>query len=344
MKIGNLESDGRVVLGPMSGFTSAAYREFMKPFGVAFSISEMTSDSAIVHGTERTSGYVRFGSCPYTGLQLFGHDPETMANAAAIALRDNPNIDFFDVNMSCPVEKVVRSGSGSALMSDPRRCGDIVRAVRSAVDVPVTVKIRLGTTMEALNFRDVIDESVAAGTDAVSLHTRTAKERYAGSPHHSMAEGLQDRMSVPLIISGNIYTLDDAVSALEVTGAEGIMVARGGVGDPFLVTQIDTYLRTGERLPDPTVSQQIDWCLELMDAVFREKGDEVGLRKMRCFAPRFIVGCRGCREYRRRLAAEPRSREEMTALLEEIRQRKGDEVIRANGAWRNDDRDDFCCQ
>ena len=130
MKIGNLESDGRVVLGPMSGFTSAAYREFMKPFGVAFSISEMTSDSAIVHGTERTSGYVRFGSCPYTGLQLFGHDPETMANAAAIALRDNPNIDFFDVNMSCPVEKVIRSGSGSALMSDPRRCGDIVRAVR----------------------------------------------------------------------------------------------------------------------------------------------------------------------------------------------------------------------
>ena len=271
----------------------------------AFSISEMTSDSAIVHGTERTSGYVRFGSCPYTGLQLFGHDPETLANAATTALRDNPNIDFFDVNMSCPVEKVIRSGSGSALMSDPRRCGDIVRAVRSAVDVPVTVKIRLGTTMEALNFRDVIEETVTAGADAVSLHTRTAKERYAGSPHHMMAEGLQEEMSVPLVIS---------------------------------------YLRTGERLPDPTVSQQIDWCLELMDMVFREKGDEVGLRKMRCFAPRFIVGCRGCREYRRRLAAEPRSREEMTALLEEIRQRKGDEVIRANGAWRNDDRDDFCCQ
>ena len=191
MKIGNLGSDGRVVLGPMSGFTSAAYREFMKPFGVAFSISEMTSDSAIVHGTERTSGYVRFGSCPYTGLQLFGHDPETMANAAAIALRDNPNIDFFDVNMSCPVEKVVRSGSGSALMSDPRRCGDIVRAVRSAVDVPVTVKIRLGTTMEALNFRDVIEETVAAGADAVSLlHNITVAVIAPATPSGTEKRGL----------------------------------------------------------------------------------------------------------------------------------------------------------
>ena len=330
LRIGGLEAGGRVVLGPMSGFTSSSYREFMRPFGVAVSVTEMTSDAAVVHGLERSRGYVEFGPCPLTGLQLFGRDPELMAEAAAKALSLNPNIDFFDVNMSCPVEKVVRAGAGSALMSDPCRCGDIVRAMCRATELPVTVKLRLGRTMETVNFREVIEETASAGASAVSLHVRTAREGYAGEPHYDMVEGLRREMPVPLVISGNIYTLDDAVRAVGITGADGVMVARGGVGDPFLVTQIDRWLRTGERLPEPTVSQQVDWCLELMDRVFREKGEEVGLRKMRCFAPRFVIGCRGGREYRRRLASEPRTREEMTALLEEVREMKGRQTIRAN--------------
>lgn len=330
LRIGDLEADGRVVLGPMSGFTSRSYRDFMKPFGVAVSITEMTSDAAVVHGLGRSIGYVEFGPSPLTGLQLFGHDPGLMAEAARRAVSINPNIDFFDINMSCPVGKVVRTGAGSALMADPGRCGALVRSISRATGLPVTVKIRLGRTMDDVNFREVIEETCSAGASAVSLHVRTAKEGYAGEPHYEMVEGLQREMSVPLVISGNIYTLDDAVNAIGVTGAEGVMVARGGVGDPFLITQIDRYLRTGERLPDPTVSQQIDWCLSLMDMVFEEKGDEVGIRKMRCFAPRFIIGCRGCREYRRMLASEPRSRQEMTDLLEEVRSRKGGQVIRKN--------------
>ncbi len=329
-RIGDLAVDGRVVLGPMSGYTSRSYREFMKPFGVGACVTEMTSDKGIVHGMWRSMGYMTFGPNFPTGLQLFGSDPGSMAEAAEIALRENPNIDFIDVNMGCPVPKVLRSGSGSALMRTPRLCGDIIREMKSRVGVPVTAKIRLGWDMESINFREVIGELADAGVDAVGLHVRTRAERYAGTPHYDLVEGLQDEMPIPLIISGNIYTLDDALKALEVTGAEAVMVARGGVGNPFLVTQIDTFLRTGERLPEPTVSQQVDWCLELANAVVAEKGEEVGIRKMRCFAPRFIVGCRRCREYRYKLAVEPETMSQLESILEEIRTKKGHMTINSN--------------
>ena len=211
-KIGDISIDGRVVLGPMSGFTFASYRDFMKPFGVAASVTELTSAMGIIHDCDRTASmYVRFGPNHPTGLQLFGSDPERMADAAEMALGMNPSIDFFDVNMGCPVPKVLRSGSGSALMSDPRRCGEIVKAIRRRTGRPVTIKTRLGRSMDLLNFRDVLDETVAAGADCVMIHARTAKERYSGTPHYDLVESLQSELPVPLVVSGNIYSLDDAI-------------------------------------------------------------------------------------------------------------------------------------
>lgn len=335
-RLGDLEVDGRVVLGPMSGYTSSSYREFMKPFGVGACVTEMTSDKGLVHGMWRSMGYMMFGPNRPTGLQLFGSDPDTMARAAGIALGENPNIDFIDVNMGCPVPKVLRSGSGSALMRDPALCGRIVRRIKSAVDVPVTAKIRLGWDLESMNFREVVSELESAGADAVSLHARTRSERYAGTPHYDLVEGLGDEMSVPLVISGNIYTLDDAVSAMERASADAVMVARGGVGNPFLVTQIDRFLTDGTRLPEPTISRQVDWCLELARMVVEEKGEEVGIRKMRCFAPRFIIGCRRCREYRYRLATEPETMDQLVSILEEIRERKGHLTINSNSVRTED--------
>ena len=269
-RIGDIEIDGKVVLGPMSGITSRGYRDFMKPFGVAVSVTEMTSDTGILHGYARTGEYVKFDRNYPTGLQLFGSDPEVLAKAAAAALSKNPNIDFFDTNMGWPVPKVMRSGSGSILMADPAKCGEIVRSVKRAVDVPVTAKIRLGLTLDTINFRQVIGELESAEADAIAVHARTRSERYVGTPHYDLLEGLQSEMSVPLIVSGNIYSLDDAVRAVTSTGAAGIMVARGGVGNPFLVTQIDRYFRTGEVLPDPDLPTQVVWCLELADRLIEE--------------------------------------------------------------------------
>lgn len=327
-KIGDLEIDGPVILGPMSGFSSRGYRDFMEPFGVAASVTEMTSDMGIIHGTDRTeSDYVMFDSERPTGLQLFGHDPESLAEAASKALRMNPNISFFDINMGCPVPKVSRSGAGCVLMKDPRLCGEIVRHVKRAVDVPVTVKFRLGWTMATMNYEDVLDETVSAGADAITLHPRTRDERYVGTPHYDLVEGLGRELSVPLIISGNIFSLEDAKTAVRITGAKGVMVARGGVGNPYLVRQIDTYFREGIDLGNPTISQQVRWCLRLADMLIEEKGTVDAMARLRSIAPKFIAGCDGCREYRYLLATETTDRDSLLDLLMEVDHYLGDRRI-----------------
>ena len=329
-RIGDLEIDGRVILGPMAGFTSRGYRDFMEPFGVAASVTEMTSDMGIIYGTNRTeNSFVMFESERPTGLQLFGHDPECMAKAAVRALEMNPNIAFFDINMGCPVPKVSRSGAGCVLMKDPKLCGEIVRHMKRAVDVPVTVKVRLGWTMATMNFREVIDEAVSAGADAVTLHPRTRDERYVGFPHYNLVEGYGKELSVPLIISGNIYTLEDARRAMEITGAQGVMVARGGVGNPFLVTQIDSFFRDGVVLENPTISQQVHWCLELADLLIEEKGTVDAMAKLRSMAPKFVAGCDGCREYRYLLATETFNRDILVDLLMEVEHYLGDQRVRS---------------
>ena len=329
--IGDLNIDGRVVLGPMSGYTTASYRAFMKPFGVGLSFTEMISDTGVIHGVGRTLGYMRFTGNHPTGMQLFGHDPDRLALAAERALVMNPEVDLIDINMSCPVRKVTRNGSGSVLMRDPELCGRIIRAVKAAVDVPVTAKIRLGWTLKDANYRDVLDELESAEVDAVSFHPRAQSEHYAGCPHYDEVEGIRGRISVPLIISGNIYSLGDAVYALEKTGADAVMVARGGIGNPMLIKQIDTYLRTGETVPNPTVSQQTAWCRQLTDMMIEEKGHDLTIRNMRSIAPKFIAGCHSCRDYRRRLAEEPDSRESLFSLLDEIDSRMGDQTVHADG-------------
>ena len=338
--IGDLPVDGRVVLGPMSGYTSEAYRLFMKPFGVAVAYTEMVSDSAMMHNA-RSDEYLMYGRSPYTGTQLFGSDPDRMGDAAEKCLQRNPNTDLFDINMGCPVEKVVRRGAGSALMKNPRRCGEIVRSVRRRTGISVTAKIRLGQGEDSMNFMEVIAELEAAEVDAITVHARTRKQRYAGLPDYEAIRGLRREMSVPLVVSGNVFSLDDAIGYSEITGADAVMVARGGVGNPFLVTQIDSWFRDGVRLPNPTISQQVDWCLELADMLIAEKGEEVASKKLRSIAPKFIVGCSHSREFRYRLATEIDDRGSLVSILEEVRERLGDRTVRTLG-YRTSVPDDDC--
>ena len=325
--IGGLRIDGRVVLGPMSGYTSPAYRDFMKPFGVSLSITEMVSDKGIIFKQKKTEEYLRFPPNHPTGVQLFGGDPDEMAASAARVTEVNPDVDLIDINMGCPVAKITRNGGGSALMKDPVLCGKVVKAIRRSTDLPITVKIRLGWSRSEINFKDVIEETVSAGADAVMLHVRTRDEKYAGNPHYDLVENLREEMSVPLVISGNIYCLDDAVTAQRITGAEGVMVARGGVGNPFLVKQISQFFEDGTRLPNPTVRQQAEWCLQFADMLLAEKGEETAVRKMRSYAPRFISGCRHGKEYRNSLATGVRSMEDLREIIGSIVEERGDEVI-----------------
>ena len=318
-KLGNIEVKGKVVLAPMAGITSAGYRKYLNSFGVDICVSEMVSDMGLIYQNKETESYVVFEKDQtITGVQLFGSSPENMQKAAIIALKLNPCIDFFDVNMGCPVPKVTKTGAGSAIMLNPKLAGDIIRAIKSVTDKPVTAKIRLG--YNEVNFKEVIKELENAGVDAIGIHARTRKELYAGEPHYELIKDLRKEMKVPLMVSGNIFTLDDAIKALEVTGAEAVMVARGGMGNPFLIQQIKTYFETGERLPNPSFVEQCEYCLELAKSMVEEKGEMTAMRIYRGIAPKFFSGFANSRTLRTVLATSLTTYQSLVNILDEFKQ------------------------
>ena len=300
-KLGNFEIKGKVVLAPMAGITSAGYRKYLNSFGVDLAVTEIVSDMGLIYQNKETESYVVYEKDDViTGVQLFGTQPENIAKAALIALKLNPNIDFFDVNMGCPVPKVTKTGAGSSLMLNPKLAREIIRALKKVTDKPITAKIRLG--YNEVNFKDVIKELENGGVDAIGIHARTRKELYAGEPHFDLLKDLRKEMHVPLIVSGNIYTLDDAINALNITGADAVMVARGGVGNPFLIKQIKTYFETGERLPNPSFLEQCDYCLKLAESLIEEKGELTAMKIYRGIAPKFFSGFPNSRTLRTVLA------------------------------------------
>ena len=317
-KLGKFVIEGKVVLAPMAGVTSEGYRKYLTTFGVDICVSEMVSDMGLIYQNKETESYVKYQKDNVlTGVQLFGAKPENLANAARRAIEINPEIDFFDVNMGCPVPKVTKTGAGSALMLNPKLCGEIIKAIKSVTDKPVTAKIRLG--YNEVNFLDVIKALEEAGVDAIGIHARTRKELYMGEPHFDLLKDLRSKMKVPLMVSGNIYTLDDAINALEITGADAVMVARGGMGNPFLIKQIKTYFETGERLPNPSFLEQCEYCLELAKSMCEEKGELTAMRIYRGIAPKFFSGFANSRVLRTVLATSLTDYQSLVNILDEFK-------------------------
>lgn len=317
-KLGNFNIEGKVVLAPMAGVTSEGYRKYLNTFGVDVCVSEMVSDMGLIYQNKETESYVTYKKDQtITGVQLFGAKAENLAKSVAVSLTLNPNIDFFDVNMGCPVPKVTKTGAGSALMLNPRLCGEIIRAMKQVTDKPVTAKIRLG--YNEVNFLDVIKELESAGVDAIAIHARTRKELYMGTPHYDLIKDLRSKMKVPLIVSGNIFTLDDAINALKITGADAVMVARGAMGNPYLITQIKHYFETGEKLPNPSFEEQCKYCLELGKSLCEEKGELTAMRIYRGIAPKFFSGFANSRTLRTVLATSLTDYQSLVNILDEFK-------------------------
>ena len=318
-KLGNYEIKGKVVLAPMAGITSEGYRKYLNSFGVDICVTEMVSDMGLIYENKETEGYVKFKKdMVLTGLQLFGSNPDNLAKACTLALDINPDIDFIDVNMGCPVPKVTKTGAGSHLMLNPKLCGDIIRALKSVTDKPITAKIRLG--YNEVNFKEVIKELENAGVAAIGIHARTRKELYSGMPHFDLLKDLRKEMSVPLMVSGNIYSLDDAVNAIDITGADAVMVARGGVGNPFLITQIKHYYETGERLPNLSFLEQCDYCLALARSMIEEKDEYTAMRIYRGIAPKFFQGFPNSRTLRTVLATSLTDYQSLVKIIDEFKE------------------------
>lgn len=320
-QIGDVKIKSRVVLAPMAGITSLSYREFMKPFGVGYSVSEMISDAGIMHHNPVTIEYLRTSARDRpVALQLFGNNIDTTLAALDIINKElEIDYDILDLNFGCPVRKVRGNGAGSAWLDNTERLEEYVRAIVKHSPKPVTAKIRLGyDEKHILDFKKNIKALERAGVKAIGLHVRTVKELYSGKPHYELVKDLQKEMSVPLMISGNILSLDEAINALKITKAQAVMVARGGLGNPYLIRQIDNYLSKKKKLSDITPLENIKYCRELSKVLIKEKGEHRGVALLRTIAPSFIYGFVGASDCRNEIAQKIKTEQDLDRILKRI--------------------------
>jgi len=318
-KIGNINIDGKVVLAPMAGVTSLGYRKFMKPFGVALTVTEMVSDCGLIYDNVKTVEYLKTDDIEHpVAIQLFGSSAETICQAIDIALKINPKIDIFDINLGCPAPKVYKTGAGSALLKDPVKLKEMFIKICKHSPIPVTAKIRLGWDDESINFRENVKALEEAGIAAVGIHARTTRAGYAGKPKYELLRDFRKEMSVPLIVSGDIYTLKDAIKAIEITGADAVMVARGGVGNPTLIKQIDDHYRNNHYTPDVSLETNIEYLKQLTDLMIEEKGEYTAMMVMRGIGTKFLNAYPNMKKIKNKLASSLTSRASLDKIISEI--------------------------
>lgn len=316
-----MEIKGNVILGPMAGVTTLAYREFMKPFGVALSYSEMISDCGLIYGNAKTEKYYETSEIDRpVGLQLFGHKTEETVKAIKVLEKD-ASYEILDINLGCPVRKVVKVGSGSAWLKRPDELFDYMKEVCKASHKPVTAKIRLGWDEDSLNFSLIVDLLEKAGVAAITIHSRTSRQMYEGKADHSKLVGLREKMGIPLIVSGDIFTCEDALEAIRLTNADAIMIARGALGNPFLITQINEALDGKPIPPSPGFEEQIDYAIAFSNKLIEAKGEDTAIRELRGLIPHFLKGFPGYKKVRNEIATTVSSADDLSIILNRVKNR-----------------------
>lgn len=315
----NIQVDGVVVLGPMAGITSLSYRNFMKEKGIALSYSEMISDYGLIYENKETYKYLKTSETERpVGLQLFGGSKESLLKALMIVENSDTVYDFIDINLGCPVPKVTKTGAGSAWLKRPDELFEMMKVLVQVSKKPITAKIRIGWDEQSINVEEVVRGLEDAGVSLIAIHARTTKQLYMGTPHYELLKDFRLKMKVPLVISGDVFTLDDAIKALEWTKAEGVMVARGGLGNPRLVQQIDTYFKTGVRLPDSTLNERLDDLCAFVPMLIEEKGEATAISQIRGIGTHFLSGFSHMKPFKVKMT-QLTTYADFLALIEEIR-------------------------
>lgn len=318
-KIGNIEIVNKVVLAPMAGITSLAYREFMKPFGVGLSYTEMISDCGLTYNNSKTYEYLTFSNIDHPiGLQLFGSKIDKTLKAIKILQDSKIPYDILDINLGCPVFKVVKTGAGSAWLKNPKELYLYMKAICEISVKPVTAKIRLGWDEKTINVFEVVSLLEKAGVKAISIHVRTTKQLYSGIPNYESIRNIRKYMSVPLIVSGNIYSLEDAINAVKITGADAVMIARGGVGNPILIRQVNAYFDSGIVLPNATLSENLQYLERYADMLVKEKGERTAMMILRGIAPKFLNNYPGLKQFKTKMSTDLKILEDLKVISKEI--------------------------
>ncbi len=298
MKIGTIELPRHAALAPMAGVADRAMREISREYGAVWSVGEMTSSKGLSYGSAKSAELLEINSAERpTAVQLFGSEPEVMAEAAVMSLQYNP--DAIDINFGCPVPKIAGNGGGSALMKDPELAGRIVRAVVDAVNIPVTVKFRAGWDFEHLNaveFAQICEDNGAA---ALTVHGRTRMQMYAPPVNLDIIRDVKNAVKIPVIGNGDVDSPESAKFMYDYTGCDLVMVGRAAMGNPWLFKRIAHYMDTGEILPEPSAEEKMSVLKRHIELLCEYKGEYTGMREARKHASWYIKGMHGAAKFRR---------------------------------------------
>ena len=289
-KIGDIEIANKVVIAPMAGISNPAFRVICKEFGAGLIYTEMVSDKALYYDNEKTVGMTDVEENEHPlAMQIFGHDIETMVFAAKY-LDTQTNCDIIDINMGCPVNKIIKSNAGSALMKDIDHAIAMSKAVVESVKKPVTVKMRIGWDMDQINCVELAQGLERVGVKAIAVHGRTRKQMYEGHADWSYIKMVKDAVQIPVMGNGDIKCGEDAKRMLEETGCDAVMVGRGVLGDPWLIKDIVTYLETGAHMEEVSLEEKFRLARLHAARLCNLKGELVGIREMRGHAAWYVKG------------------------------------------------------
>ena len=313
LKIGNVTLENNLILAPMAGVTDLPFRLLCKEQGAGLICTEMISAKAIYFKNKNTETLMEINERERpVSLQLFGSDPDLMAE---IARQIEPrNFDILDINMGCPVPKVVNNGEGSALMKNPRLVHEIVSKVSNAIEKPLTIKIRKGFAEDCVNAVEIAKIAEDAGAAAVAVHGRTREQYYAGNADWDIIRKVKEAVSIPVIGNGDVDSPQKAEALVRETGCDGIMIGRAVQGNPWLFSQILHYQKTGELLPKPGMEEVKEMILRHAKMQLEYKGNYTGMREMRKYVAWYTTGMPHSASVRR-MVNEVESYEQLEELV-----------------------------